>query len=279
MRKRSDMPEIFGLPLRSLEMHPWPERLSGQFPFTIPVVKSMGRLDFHSPVTFFVGENGSGKSTVLEGLACAIGSVTVGSEGVLEDRGLSGVRELAQYMRLIWTKRTRKGFFLRAEDFFGYARRMAKIKEELNSDLSEVDDSYKDRSELAKGLAKMPYESELSGIKRRYGEGLDSQSHGESFLLLFQQRFTPGGLYLLDEPEAPLSPVRQLGLLALIKQMIEQQAQFVIATHSPILMAFPGAEVLSFDGGRIAPVVYEELEHVRLTRDFLNNPEAFLRHL
>lgn len=132
---------------------------------------------------------------------------------------------------------------------------------------------------MAKDLAKMPYTRELSDIERRYGNGLDSQSHGESFLVLFQSRFVPGGLYLMDEPEVPLSPLRQLGLLALIKEMTEQDAQFIIATHSPILMAFPQAIILSFDESPIRSVEYESLEHVSLTRDFLNNPEAFLRHL
>jgi predicted ATPase len=189
------------------------------------------------------------------------------------------VRELARYVRLVWQKRTRKGFFLRAEDFFGFARKMAHTQTDLESDLAEIEKSYIGRSELAKELARTPYLNELGGIRQRYGQGLDSQSHGESFLLLFQSRFVPGGIYLLDEPEAPLSPIRQLGFLSLLKEMVAKQAQFIIATHSPILMAFPGAVILSFDQGSIQQVEYENLEHVRLTRDFLNQPDAFLRHL
>jgi predicted ATPase len=126
----------------------------------------------------------------------------------------------------------------------------------------------------------MAYSRELHDMKQRYGEGgLDSYSHGESFLTLFQARFVPNGLYLLDEPEAPLSPIRQLSFIALLKQMVEQQAQFIIATHSPIIMAFPDAAILSFDGAKIRARQYEELEHVTLTRDFLNNPQAYLRNL
>jgi predicted ATPase len=116
-------------------------------------------------------------------------------------------------------------------------------------------------------------------MRKRYGEGLDTRSHGQQFLDFFQNRFVPGGLYLLDEPEAPLSPMRQLGLLALLKKMIENESQFIIATHSPILMAFPGATILSFDQIPVRPVTYEDLEHVTITRDFLNNPDSFLRHL
>src|SRR5205085_10529859 len=116
-------------------------------------------------------------------------------------------------------------------------------------------------------------------LARRYGEDADARSHGESFLNLFQSRFVPGGLYLLDEPEAPLSPQRQLALLSMLKEMVNEDAQFIIATHSPILMAFPEAMILSFDVHPIKEVMWEEIEHVSLTRAFLNNPSSFLRHL
>jgi predicted ATPase len=117
-------------------------------------------------------------------------------------------------------------------------------------------------------------------MKNRYGEkDLDSYSHGEAFLNLFQARFVPGGLYLLDEPEAALSPSRQLSFLSALKQMVGQEAQFIIATHSPIILAYPGAQILQFHEGAIREVKYNGLEHVNLTRDFLANPEAFLRHL
>ncbi len=267
------------LHLRGFTMRRWPERLEAEFPFSIPVVKQLDELKFAAPVTFLVGENGSGKSSLLEALACAIGSVTVGSMGVNSDPGLEAVRELAKFMRLVWSKRTRRGFFLRAEDFFGYAKQLSRIKADLKQEYDAVDREYVGRSELAKDLAKMPYASEMNALERRYGEGLDSQSHGESFLLLFQQRFVPDGLFLLDEPEAPLSPVRQLAFLSMLKQMVDENGQFIIATHSPILMAFPGAQILLFGNGTIQTVDYDELEHVRLTRDFLINRDAYLRRL
>ena len=116
-------------------------------------------------------------------------------------------------------------------------------------------------------------------MQRSYGASLDSNSHGEAFIKLFQERFSGEGLYLLDEPEAPLSPTRQLSLIALLKQMVDQNGQFVIATHSPILLAYPGAQILSFDGGHMRPVAYEDLEHVTVTRSFLNNPQAYLKYL
>jgi predicted ATPase len=253
--------------------------LPGGYPFDLPVIRALDELAFSSPVTFFVGENGSGKSTLLEALACAIGSVVVGSESVERDRTLAAVRRLALFFRLAWNKKTRKGLFLRAEDFFGYAKRMAQIQAELEADLKAVEEDYQDRSETARAYARMPYQGQLHDMHSRFGDGLDSRSHGESFLALFRSRFVPGGVYLLDEPEAPLSPLRQIGLISLLKEMVAQDAQFIIATHSPILLAFPGAAILSFDSIPIRPVEYNNLEHVSLTRSFLNNPEAYLKHL
>ena len=250
-----------------------------QYPFTLDVIKNLTELEFASPVTFFVGENGSGKSTVLEAIACAVESITVGSESVKTDKTLAPLRKLAQYFRLVWNKRTRKGFFLRAEDFFGYARAMRQTREELEQDLRNVDNEYAGRSTYAKDLARMPYRNELAAIRNRYGKDLDEYSHGESFLTLFQSRFLPDGLYLLDEPEAALSPTRQLSFLAALKQMVQENAQFIIATHSPIILAFPEAILLEFKEGRIQQVQYDDLEHVQLTKTFLNNPERYLRYL
>jgi predicted ATPase len=265
--------------LQSITRRPWPARLDAEFPFSIPVIRSLETLEFKTPVTFLVGENGSGKSTVLEALACAVESITVGAESVRTDRSLGAQRELAKYFKPVWTKRTRKGFFLRAEDFFGYAKRLVSMRAEMEDELREIDVEFQGRSATAIGLAKMAFGHELADMQRRYGAGLDVASHGESFIALFKNRFVPGGLYLLDEPEAPLSPIRQLGLISLLKEMVAQQAQFIISTHSPILMAYPGATILSFDGGQIRPARYEDLEQVALLRDFLNDPPAFTERL
>ncbi len=265
--------------LRSFSLRSPPEAEARAFPFSLPMIRSLEGLEFNAPVTFFVGENGSGKSTLLEALACAVGSITVGSESVKTDPSLAAVRRLADRMRLVWQKRIHRGFFLRAEDFFGYARRMAQTRQELEDDLRSTERDYQDRSATAAAFARLPYANELNEMQRRYGEGLDARSHGESFLALFQSRFVPGGLYLLDEPEAPLSPIRQLALIAALKQMVALEAQFIIATHSPILMAFPGATIYNFDVLPPQPVLYADLEHVKLTRDFLDDPDAFLKHL
>lgn len=260
-------------------MRAWHERDKNVFPFTLEIVRSIQELQFTSPVTFFVGENGTGKSTVLEAIACAVGSVTVGSESVKTDQTLADMRRLADYFRLAWTKRTHRGFFLRAEDFFGYAKSMRQTQEELRRDLAAVDDEYAGRSQLAIDLARSPYQHEIGAISRRYGASIDQRSHGESFLALFQARFVPDGLYLLDEPEAALSPARQLTFISALKQMVAENSQFIIATHSPIILAFPEADIFQFEAGTIQRVKYEDLQHVRLTRDFLDNPNSFLRHL
>lgn len=268
------MPHLQTITLREI-----PEKNQAHYPFNLPLLRGLEEMRFSAPVTFFVGENGTGKSTLLEAIACAAEMVTVGSESVRTDKSLVHARELAKYLCLAWTKRTRKGFFLRAEDFFGYAKRQNELRAEMEADLQEIEREYKDRSDYAKSLAQMSTAGQLGDMRRRYGEGLDARSHGESFLALFQSRFVPDGLYLLDEPEAPLSPLRQLALIAAIKEMQSQNAQFIIASHSPILMAYPGAEIFHFDDGKIEKVGFNDLEHVRLMRDFLNNPEAFLRNL
>jgi predicted ATPase len=120
---------------------------------------------------------------------------------------------------------------------------------------------------------------ELKSLQDSYGDGLDSQSHGESYFALFQSRFVPNGLYLLDEPEAPLSPMRQLTFISLLSMALRQDAQFIIATHSPIILAYPGADIISFDHDQLTQVDYESLEHVQVMRSFLDNPDAYLRHL
>ena len=238
------------------------------FPFNIPLTKNFKEVEFHQPVTFFVGENGSGKSTLLEAIAAGVGSIAVGGEDIQQDKTLSHARRLSEQLKFVWQKKTNRGFFLRAEDFFSFAKRTNQMTQELEEMASEYE-----------GLAKRAILKEKADLVRRYGDNLDENSHGESFLKLFQARFVPGGLYLLDEPEAPLSPLRQLSLISMLKEMVKQNSQFIIVTHSPILMAFPKASILSFDSYPVKEVAYDELEHVSLTKAFLNNPESFLRHL
>ena len=166
--------------------------------------------------------------------------------------------------------------FLRAEDVFGFTRRVAGDMRELRATEEDL------RQRLPTGSAARAagaVAGQRAAFERRYGADPDARSHGETFLGLLESRLAPRGLYLLDEPEAPLSPVRVLALIALLTDRVAQDCQFIVATHSPILMACPGADILLLDGAGIRRVPYEDLEHVRLTREFLNNPDAFVRRL
>ncbi|MFN0087521.1 MAG: AAA family ATPase [Blastocatellia bacterium] len=261
--------------LQTIDLKPSARRQAG-FPFALPLVRDFEPIEIRSPVTFFVGENGSGKSTLMEALAAASNSIAVAGEDLDRDKTLRAARALGKRMNLGWRRKNHRGFFLRAEDFFNFAKRLEEMKRELR----KIADGF-EADLRGEGLARA--QGYVLGQRRalieRYGEDLDANSHGESFLKLFQARFVPDGLYLLDEPEAPLSPQRQLAFLAMLKQMVADDAQFIIATHSPILMAFPDAVILNFDQHPVREIAYDEVEHVSLTRAFLNSPESYLRRL
>ncbi len=246
----------------------------GTFPFSVPSIRALPTLDVNVPVTLFVGENGSGKSTLLEGIAVAAELPSLGVTEVALDNTLAQQRRLGSALRLAWRPRSRQGFFLRAEDFFGHLRSSARNDARLARERNEVIGIQTEA--LADGPGALHSDEQYAAS---YLHKYDSRSHGESFLDLFASRVRPRGLYLLDEPEAPLSPKRQLALLALVVRAAEEGAQFVIATHSPILLACPGARIFSFDAPPIHDVTYDDLEHVNVMRDFLNDPERHLRTL
>lgn len=269
--------------LRSVALDP-PEdaALAETYPFRVPAVASLAEapLEFTSDVTFLAGENGSGKSAILEGIACAANAIAVAGDELQHDASLGPARRLASHLRLVWRARSRRGYFLRAEDFFGFARRISQLRGSLEADLAAFD-AEPGPASLGRRMARGAYLREI-GELRRTDTVMNEASHGESFLELFQRRFVPRGLYLLDEPETPLSPMRQLALLALLREMTASgESQFIVASHSPILMAFPGATIYHLDAGAGAPqrVEWGDLEHVSLTRAFLNDPQVFLRHL
>jgi predicted ATPase len=260
--------------LRSLSV----EGSLGAYPFHCPQVMSLGKRDFTSPVTLLVGENGTGKSTLMEALARKLSLPAIGWEDASRDTTLQGLDPLCDAIRLVFQVRSRKGFFLRAEDFFNFVKRIAIMQEDMSLELNRVDEENMNRSAFAKSQARMAYASSLSALRSRYGSEPDGQSHGESFLALFKQRIRPGGIYLLDEPEAPLSPMRQLAMVSLIMER-EDDSQFIIATHSPILMAYPGADIWCFDQPPVTSVKYEDLSHVQLMKDFLAHPRQYMERL
>jgi len=275
-RQERDGPQL----VRVQHTHPdWATR-TPRFPFTVPTIASLDSLDLDAPVTCFVGENGSGKSTLLEAIAIAAGLPSAGSaDRAKDDPSLADQQWLARALSLSWRRRSYRGFFLRAEDFFGFQLQLIRERAALEAELQRIDVEYEDRSAHAKTLAMGPMRASLADMERRYGADPDARSHGEAFLNFFQQRLVPSGLYLMDEPEAALSPQRQLALLALMFELVDEGAQFIVATHSPLLLAYPGARIYSFDASPIEPIAWEETDHVRLTRDFLANPERFLRQL
>lgn len=236
------------------------------YPLSVPVIRSLASWRLTNPVTMLIGENGSGKSTLLELIASNAGSITISGEEptVMED---------ADALKLVWSIRTKKGFYFKARDYSQFITRIQEIKRETREILQEIE------SRDPHSWEALPHRNTLAALKRLYGDGLEFRSHGESFLDLFHARFQPGGLYILDEPEAPLSPAKQLTLIAMMKEMIAQDAQFIIATHSPILMAFPDADLFEIQEGHLTPTSFENIEHVTLTRDFLQDPERYLRHL
>lgn len=211
------------------------------------------RLMLDTPVTFLVGENGSGKSTLLEAIAVSCGFNAEGGTRNFTLSTRATHSELGEYITVAKRRYPRDGFFLRAESFYNVATNIDEMDEEPSFSPRLID-SYG-------------------------GVSLHSQSHGESFLALVQNRFGGEGLYLLDEPEAALSPTRQLTLLGEMYQLVERDSQFIIATHSPILMAYPGARIYELSENGIASVEYRETEHYQLTRRFLENPERMLRYL
>lgn len=223
-----------------------PERVDpARYPFNVPAFSNGIALTFRSKVTFFVGENGSGKSTLLEALAECCGFNPEGGSRDHHRATFADRSPLAQALRLSWRPKVVEGFFMRAESFYNFAT----------------------------------YIETVSDLRAYGGRSLHEQSHGESFLSLFTNRFEQG-IYILDEPEAALSPQRQLSFLRVIHDLATPgHAQFLIATHSPIILSYPGAVLFSLDGGAIREVSYRDTQHFLVTRDFLNSPESFFKHL
>ncbi|MEM7246631.1 MAG: AAA family ATPase [Acidobacteriota bacterium] len=264
-----------GLPLRAVALKASAAAQDG-FPFTLDFIASLGELRFEQPVTFLVGENGTGKSTLLEGLACALGAVAIGSLSLQDDPTLAPARRLGTQLRITRSGRPPRGFFLRAEDAFGFTRRLISSEREM----AELEAEFgEELTGYGRQLAMGAVRGQRRAQAERYGEDPNAYSHGESLLSVLQSRVVPEGLYLLDEPETPLSPLRQLALIGLIDEAVDAGAQFVIATHSPILLACPRSTIFELVDHRLEQRAWNELEHVRFTRDFLAAPERFLRHL
>ena len=243
------MPELYISKVRLTDK----EQISGYLR-DLPVVACFDELNFCRQVTFLVGENGTGKSTLMEALAIKCGFNPEGGTKNFRFATNETHSELYRYLKITrGYKRERDGFFLRAESFYNAASYIEEL-DEIPAPSPKIRESYG-------------------------GESLHRQSHGESFMSLALHRFGGRGLYILDEPEAALSPARQMALLSRIHQLVKQDSQFIIATHSPILMAYPDADIYSLSGEGIRLTPYQDTEHYRLTKQFLDHPDSMLRYL
>ena len=223
----------------------------GKYPFSIPAVKDIEKVEFESPVTFFVGENGTGKSTITEAVAVAAGFSAEGGTKNYNFSTEDSTSRLFEDMTLIrGADREKYGYFLRAESFYTAA-------------------NYSEKGTFGLGGHPMPI---LFG-----GKHIHHQSHGEAFLAIVNS-FRPG-LFIFDEPESALSPQRLLQLISHINELVKQGSQFIIATHSPILLAYPSSTIYQLTESGIEKLGYENIEHVKLTRDFLNSPATFINKL
>jgi predicted ATPase len=231
----------------------------GAYPFALPAFANLDRLDLHPRVTFIIGENGSGKSTLVEALAVVSGFNPEGGSRNFNFSTFDSHSALARHLKPVrGTRRLRDGYFLRAESYYNVASNIEQLDAEAN---------------------RSPYQSSTPIIDSYGGVSLHEQSHGESFFALFLNRLGGEGLYLFDEPEAALSPTRQLAFIARLHQLVERDSQFIIATHSPIIMGYPDARILQLSDDGIREVQYEETEHYSITRDFLEHRESMLRIL
>lgn len=244
-----------------------------RYPFNLDIIRNFDSLSLHAPITIIAGDNGCGKTTLLEGIAAAAGSILINGEHMDRDHSLSPAFELAEDLKLIWSVKSNNGFFFRASDFITYTRSLATIREEARTKVEEI------KQRDPNSLEVLPYARTFHDLRNLYGDGLEKRSHGESFFDLFQARFRPNGFYILDEPEAPLSPQNQLSFLSMIHDMTKEGAKFLISTHSPIVMAYPYADLYEVREGVLEPAIFDEMAHVQLTKDFLNAPDRYLRHL
>lgn len=245
------------------------------FPFNIPAVRFAKEIEL-GKINIFIGDNGSGKSTLLETIAYAIDLPLMGGH-IKDVKDFEAARVLKPYLQLNWKRDTQSGFFFRAEDFSAFLDSVENARTKLKNQLHDL---YGNVSEAIIEQMIENANNPLLEMRRQYGKDMLGFSHGEAYLEILQTRIKNKGVYLLDEPEAALSPLKQLALIVFILETLKHNnAQFIIATHSPILMGIPGALLYEIRENEMERVEFRDTEHYRITKTFLDNPQAYLRHL
>lgn len=246
------------------------------FPYNVPAVRHAKEINTQNAVTFVVGDNGTGKSTLLETLAYRLQLPHMDGSGYGK-KGFDAARKLIGHLHLEWQIERSVGFFFRAEDFGDLINSVERNDNRIHNDLYDLE------GEVPKHVIDQMKESanfQLHHMRKNYGQELQAFSHGEAYLQIMQEKINQKGIYLLDEPEAALSPAKQLSLIYFIHEHLQSHmSQFIIATHSPILMAYPGAILHEVTQEGMQQVTLEDTEHYSVTKSFLNNPEAYLRFL
>lgn len=262
------MPYLSTLNINTNRKHP--------YPFDIPAIKHAKNLDFSNRVTFLVGENGTGKSTLLEAIACRLQLPHMDGNSY-EKKSFDAAKTLLPFLELTWQIQRSVGFFFRAEDFGDYLNSVHRVGTSIQNQMADLEnDVPKHILEDMKDSANY----QLRRMRKNFGQELNEFSHGEAYLHIMNQMINSRGIYLLDEPEAALSPAKQLTLIAFINNHIKTyNSQFIIATHSPMLLALPEASIFEITQEGMKKTKLEDTEHYTITKSFLNNPEAYLRHL
>lgn len=248
------------------------------YPFNINAIKNLKELDLSNQITIFVGDNGSGKSTLLQAIAYYNNSINV-SGNSLESKYYEKVQELSSKMRIIYSVKTRKGFFFSGEEFITYINSLKMMKSELEQDIEELKREFEGKDAYSLQLALGPLRKSLYELEEKYQGDLGNKSHGEGFLEFFKARMHQEGLYLFDEPETPLSAINQYQLVVLITDLVKNGSQVIIATHSPILMALKGAKIFNFSENEIKEISYDNIESVQFMKHFLNDKNNFIERL
>lgn len=260
------MPYITKLHINTDRVHP--------YPYDVPAVKYAKHIDVSNQITFLIGENGCGKSTLLEAIAYRLQLPHIDGYGY-QKKCFDAARKLVRDLELEWAIERSVGFFFRTEDFGDYLNSVHRNDINLHNQMGDLEDVPDHIIQDMKDSANF----QLHNVRRDYGQELDAFSHGEAYMHIMHQKVNQRGIYLLDEPEASLSPAKQLAFIYFLQNHLKQfNSQFIIATHSPMLMAYTDASIYQVTGEAMQKTALEDTEHYSITKMFLNNPKSFLQH-